>query len=111
MSQSRSVNGWRVNDIRRTCNGGSYIYGSVDLGPSSAIQIDASGRFTLQASYDTSIRWDNGDVTPAKAFFRLVGLVQGTAASGTVLSTFEFDRGGRYTCSNGDETWTANLTP
>ena len=111
VSQSRSVNGWRVNDIRRTCNGGSYIYGSVDLGPSSAIQIDASGRFTLQASYDTSIRWDNGDVTPAKAFFRLVGLVQGSAASGTVLSTFEFDRGGRYTCSNGDETWTANLTP
>ena len=112
VSPNRTVDGWRVNDIRRTCNGSLYIYGSVDLGSGSSLPIDRSGRFSLQANYDTTIRWDNGDVTPAKAVFSLSGLVQGSTASGTVLSTFDFDRfGSHYTCSNGDETWAASLLP
>ena len=112
VSTNRTVNGWRVNDIRRTCNGGFYIYGAIDLGSNSALPIDAAGRFSSQVNYDTTINWDTGDVTPAKAVFKISGLVQGSSASGTVLSTFDFDRNGsHYTCSNGNETWTANLLP
>lgn len=112
VTPSRAINGWRVNDIRRTCTpAGGYIYGAVDLGSGSNLPIDATGRFSMQVSYDSTITWDNGDVTPAKAFLRISGIVQGSSASGTVLSTFEFDRGGRYTCSNGDETWSASLVP
>jgi hypothetical protein len=112
VSTNRTVNGWRVNDIRRTCSGGGYVFGSIDLGANSAIPVDSSGRFSYQVNYDATLTAANGDKTPAKAFFRVLGLIQGSSVSGTVLSTYDFDRNGSHvTCSNGDETWTANLLP
>ena len=75
--------------------------------------VDQNGRFVTEGDYATSIVWDqNGDESPAQGHIRIVGIIQNSSASGTVLSTFEFDRDGRhYRCSNGDERWTASLFP
>jgi hypothetical protein len=111
--ENRTVLGWRVNDVRRPCDAGNLIiYGPVDFG-TYAERIDDAGRFVTEFDYDTSIIWDeNGDQSPARGHIRVAGIIQGTAASGTVLSSFEFDRDGQhYRCSNGDETWTANRLP
>jgi hypothetical protein len=107
----RTITGWRVNDIRRTCDGPLYIYGAVDLG-SAVFPIDSNGRFLREWRYQTSIVNDKGEPTPAAAYLRVRGLIHGSFASGTVLSSFEFDLDGRrYRCSNGDESWTANRLP
>jgi hypothetical protein len=105
----RTITGWRVNDIRRTCDGPLFIYGSVDLG-SNVLAIDRDGRFSREWHYDTTLINDKGEATPADAYLKITGYIHGASASGTVLSQFEFDLEGRhFRCSNGDETWTANL--
>jgi Ca2+-binding RTX toxin-like protein len=109
----RSVKGWRVNDVRRRCGpGGGYIYGSIDLGTYTQA-IDADGRFITEWDFTTTlISGNNGDRLPATGHTRIAGRIQGSTASGTLLSTYEFDRdGGHYRCSNGDESWTANRLP
>jgi hypothetical protein len=111
--ENRAVRGWRVNDVRRPCDtGGTFIYGPVDLGNFS-MAINQDGQFSTEGDYNTTIVWDeNGDKSPAQAHYRIAGVIQGTAASGTILSTFSFARDGRqYRCSNGNETWTANRVP
>ena len=75
--------------------------------------VDKNGQFVAETDYTSSIIWDeNGDETPAQAHFRVAGIIQGSVASGTVLSTFTFERNGQqYRCSNGDERWTASRLP
>ena len=106
---NRLVQGWRLNDIRRTCDRDYIIYGTIDLG-TSTIPIGPDGRFLADWNSTSTITFDNGDKVPASGHFRIAGALQGSAASGTVLATVAFDRNGHhYSCSNGTETWTANL--
>jgi hypothetical protein len=109
----RRVSGFRVNDVRQSCDDGyHYIYGSVDVG-SYSTPIDETGHFGIEWEYAGMIVWDsNGDRTPATFRFRIAGVLSAVTASGTILGTTEFDRDGRhYRCSNSNETWTAGRLP
>jgi hypothetical protein len=108
---NRTVNGWRVNDIRDQCVPGGYIYGGLDL-RTYAMAIDDQGRFAVDWNYTTTLRSDNGDTLPATGHDRIAGYIQGSIAAGTVLEEIEFDRDGRhFQCSNNEESWTANRLP
>lgn len=109
--ENRTVRGWRVNDVRRPCDGPLFIHGAIDLGP-YAEPIDRDGRFVTEYDYSSSIVNEKGEPTPAQGHVRIAGIVQGSSASGTVLSTFQFVLDGHpFRCSNGDERWTANRLP
>lgn len=109
----RAVRGWRVNNNQNQCDqSGFFIYGPIDLG-ARVLPIDTSGRFQFSLSYATTITWDeNQDQSPASASLRIAGQIQGSSASGTLLTTWEFVRDGRqYRCSSGDKRWTATRAP
>lgn len=100
----RTITGMRFNYFREDCNGGAYIYGTLNLGSTRyPIASDASFRFTTT---------DQGTVagSPATFFFDVGGRFAGTNATGTVLGTSEFDyQGTHYKCSSGTKSWSAAL--
>lgn len=110
--QDRTMRGFRLNDIREPCDGPRFIYGTVDAGP-TPVPIDDEGRFLIEWRGTWEITWDDsGNKTPATYYIKIAGYIRGSSAAGTVRATDEFDYEGRHwTCSSGDETWTANRLP
>jgi len=104
----RTITGFRSNYIREDCNGGTYIYGTVNWG-TARYPIRADGTFSFSASYQGTI---GGVPGPASFFDEVTGRFDGTSATGTVLGTSEFDfEGTHYSCTSGRRTWTASLQP
>jgi hypothetical protein len=110
---NRRVKGWRVNDVRRPCDGPLTLYGPIDVGLAFVEPIGRRGRFATEWDYPTTIVLDeNGDRAPGRGHTRIAGTIEGSFAAGTVLSIMEFDLDGRhYRCSNANETWTAHRLP
>ena len=101
----RYVTHFRSNYLRMDCGStGIYVYGSLEWGD-SRFAIGADG--TFKASDDS-----NGTVSgrPAKFHDEITGRFDGTNASGTVLSSVEYDRDGTHlSCTSGARPWTASL--
>ena len=98
----RTITGFRINDMRQTCDNEGSIYSALDFG-SYVIRIANDGSFTV--SYDGP--WTvNG--TPATLHLRLTGRVQGALASGTAQTASEWNNDGHlWRCSTELQTWTA----
>jgi hypothetical protein len=102
----RTVTGFRSNYLREDCNGGIYVYGTLDWG-SSRFPIAADGTFSAS---DTTAGTVDGD--PAIFTDSVTGKVDGTTVTGTVTGTAEFTyEGTLYKCSSGPKTYTATLQP
>jgi Ca2+-binding RTX toxin-like protein len=110
---SRRVRGWRVNDVRRRCDGPLTLYGPITVGSAYVEPIQRSGRFETEWDYPTTIVLDeNGDKTRGQGHTKIVGMIDGPFAYGTVLATFEFELDGRvFRCTNSTETWSAHRLP
>lgn len=103
---NRAVTGFRTNYIREDCNGGVYVYGTMDFG-TMRFPIETDGTFRFVGDSKGTI-----DNDPATFHDELAGSFSGTNASGTLLESSEFDyQGTHYTCTSGQRPWTATLQP
>ena len=107
VTSARAVTGFRSNYIREDCNGGVYIYGTVDWG-SSVFPIANDGTFSATARSTGTV-----DNLPATFTDSLTGRFDGSNnVTGTYTASAEFDyQGTHYTCTSGQKTWTASLLP
>ena len=103
---NRAVTGFRTNYIREDCDGGGYVYGTMDFG-TMRFPVEANGTFRFVGD-------EKGTVEGAPATFHdeVAGTLSGTNASGTLLGASEFDyQGTHYKCTSGQKPWTATLQP
>jgi hypothetical protein len=106
-TSDRAVTGFRSNYIREDCNGGVYIYGTVDWG-TSRFPIAPDGTFSASARDAGTV-----DNLPATFTDALTGRFDGSNnVTGTYTASAEFDyQGTHYSCTSGQKTWTASLLP
>jgi hypothetical protein len=97
-----SVVNLRTGQINESCTPAAHISGGYLTAP-GPYAIAADGSFSIT----TTITIDIGDSTGTRAI-KITGRFAGTAASGTIRTdtTFTLDGTG-YTCSSGDQTWSA----
>jgi hypothetical protein len=107
VTSDRAVTGFRSNYIREDCNGGVYIYGTVDWG-SSRFPIGNDGSFSASAQGTGTV-----DDLPATFTDEITGRFDGSNnVTGTYKASAEFDyQGTHYSCTSGIKTWTASLQP
>ena len=101
----RYVTHFRSNYLRMDCGStGYYVYGSLEWGD-SRFAIGPDGTFNASADSDGTVSG-----RPAKFHDEIAGRLDGTNASGTVLSSVEYDKDGTHlSCTSGPRPWTASL--
>ena len=101
----RTITGFRINDMRPTCDNGGYIYGPINYG-SYAQRLADDGSFSFVYDGPTTVGG-----TPATVHERFTGRVQGAIAAGTAQLAIEWNNAGTlWRCSTELQTWTATLT-
>ena len=101
----RYVTHFRSNYLRMDCGStGYYVYGSLEWGD-SRFAIGPDGTFNASADSDGTVSG-----RPARFHDEIAGRLDGTNASGTVLSSVEYDQDGTHlSCTSGPRPWTASL--
>lgn len=96
----------RTGQMNKRCDPHDYnLYGG-NLSYNGPIPVAADGSFQINDSYTTGV-----DNIPANETVAITGHVANGIASGTYHVTTSFNYNGAYTCTTGDQTWTATLTP
>ena len=103
----RYVTHFRSNYLRMDCGStGYYVYGSLEWGD-SRFAIGPDGTFNASADSDGTVSG-----RPARFHDEIAGRLDGTNASGTVLSSVEYDSDGTHlSCTSGPRPWTAARQP
>jgi len=106
VTSSRTVTGFRVNDVPDTCAEGGELSGGVDFG-GSTFTIQSDGSFAAQGSGDATPQGDGTTHYEVK----LSGLFgSSTTSTGTYDESIVYKyQGSLYHCSSGAITWSATL--
>ena len=99
-----------TGQINQSCGGGVNIYqGALNYGD-YLIPISSAGTFTSDESYKGTIS-DGQTTAETSTHVVITGHFTGDTASGTLLKTIEFNLwGNHYSCTSGNQTWTATRT-
>jgi hypothetical protein len=98
--------GLKTGQINQSCTPGAYLYGGRwNLG-SSGVSINADGSFKIEFDFNGTVGTD-----PSTGHFAVDGHFNGATAQGTFTERTNFTHDGvSYSCSSGQQTWTASKT-
>ena len=108
VTASRTITGFRVNDLPDPCEPGGTISGGEDFGD-SVFTIGVDGTFAADG------RWDGSSVSGDFELTHWDGRITGAfgaanSGTGTILMNYEFNyQGTHFRCSSGNVTWSASL--
>jgi Calx-beta domain-containing protein len=107
LTPNRTVTAFRVNDLPEKCNPGGEITGGVNFGDSTFV-IAADGSFTASGEWRGSDK--QGDVEWTYSYAKVTGTFNGNTVTGKITVSNELNyKGTHYTCTTGDESWSATL--
>ena len=101
-ADGKSVVNLRTGQINESCSPPAHISGG-NLAAPGPYAIAADGSFSISATISVSV----GDSTGSRAI-KITGRFAGTTATGTIRTDTTFTLNGTgYTCTSGDQTWSA----
>jgi hypothetical protein len=107
LTASRTITGFRVNDLPEACDPGSLrIFGAIDFG-NSAFSVSPDGRISAEGTWSGSNK--QGDAEWTNWYASITGFFDNpTTVSGTIVEKDELNyKGTHYRCSSGEIRWSA----
>jgi hypothetical protein len=106
-ADGKSVVNLQTGQVNESCTPPGVTLSGGNLSFPGPTPIAADGSFTIAATASITISFSDGDVTGSRKV-TITGRFTGSTANGTIRTDTSFSHVGTgYSCTSGDQTWTA----
>jgi hypothetical protein len=108
-ADGKSVLNLRTGQVNESCSPSSFTLSGGNLSAPGPYSIAADGSFTISSSFSIAVSFSDGSVATGPRKVAITGRFTSGAATGTIRTDTSLSwKDADYSCSSGDQTWTAS---